>query len=209
MPRNNSQCCSEVKDIFKKIHKKCNKDKRLPIEVSGPFLNQRCFLVEGRNSDGTEYDFAPFDEEPMKVYKICQNLFKIIEDKTPSTPPMQKKKYKDRGATSTPSVIPPESCTRSDRYQRRVEARHLAEVNEEEENNHEDEEDDSILIPVEQSPEEVERLNFKDNVIELAKEYRKPFRNLRWRKRVERVDSIACSIVACCINKVDLKNEGI
>ena len=210
MPRNNSKCCSEVKDIFKKIHKNCNKDKRSPIEVSGSFLNERCFLVEWKNSDGCEQNFTPFDEEPRKVHKICQNLYKIIENKKPSTPPVQKKKYKDHVATSTPSVIlPPESSTRSDRYQRRMEARHLAEVKEQEENIHEDEEADSILISVEKSPEEVERLNFKDNVIKLAKEYRKPFRKLRWRKRVERVDSIACSIVACCINKVDLKNEGI
>ena len=110
------------------------------------------------------------------MYNICQNLYKIIEDKTPSTPPMTKKKNKDSGASiKTPAVIPPELSTRRDGYQRRAQVRHLAD---QEENKIMEDKDASILILVEQSPEEVERLSFKDNVIMLAKEYRKPFRNL-------------------------------
>ena len=52
------------------------------------------------------------------------------------------------------------------------------------------------------------KVKFIDRVIECAAPYRKPFCELKLRKRLERIDDIACQIIASCIDKNKVQKHG-
>ena len=52
------------------------------------------------------------------------------------------------------------------------------------------------------------RFKFIDKVMEYAQRFHKPFKNLKWRRRLERIDDIAAMIVAACVDKNEVRRNG-
>ena len=144
-------------------------------------------------------DSSPF--QPRSQYKICNTLSRILNNKTPySEPPKQSKKK---------NIEPPVIRSRSERVERRNK------INDELLNS------DSLISETIPSPsinvvgdetvveaEKKKRRSFFDVIAEFSKKFHKPFKNLKWRKRVERLDDISAMIIAAAIEKSRFTAEG-
>ena len=184
MPSNKFKCCKEVKDHFI-FHKKCVS--RSGGNKTGAFLNAHL------------KDSSPF--QPRKLYKVCHNFATILDAKQPftETPKPSAKKV----------IEPPVLLSRSDRADRR------AKINEELFNSESLNSDTmsfaSANVVVEETVVEAEKKSkrtFFNIVSDFATRFHKPFRNLKWRSRVERLDEIAAMIIAASIDKPRFKAEG-
>ena len=53
------------------------------------------------------------------------------------------------------------------------------------------------------------KMSFLDTIMLFSKKFHKPFRKLKWRKRLERIDEVATKIISCCIDKSEVTKNGI
>ena len=212
--KNNIKCCSEVKEHFAK-HIKCNK-KRKCKKRSGFFLNK---YVAGS---------SPFD--PSKSFNICYTMNMLIESESitevkekdkpvvvaqvrvadieqVSCEVMGKKKPTDPGPTAT----------RSSRYQRRVHERDGKLTFEELKDYHtvaikcgaSDDEDFDEVIDITEEKVPKKRVTYLDKILDYSMKYKFPFRKLKWKNRVDRIDDISARIIACCLDREEVKKNGM
>ena len=180
MPTNKNKCCSEVKQHFAFWHNKCCN--RTGGKKTGAFLNS--YLK----------DSNPF--QPRSFFKTCRTFDLLLKTKEPFTaPPSQKPK----------KVIEPSlPSTRSERADRR------SKVNEQLESSLSPGNSSSVLAVEESAdlPEKKSKRSFFDKVAEFATRFHKPFKNLKWRGRIERIDEIASLIIAATMDKAEASRSG-
>ena len=120
--------------------------------------------------------------EPRARYQVCFNLMRQLKKK-PIFEKMRERKI----------VLPPNITTREERSLKRQSA---------------------VIEPVLvsntilENDKNIKKVKFIDRVIESSAPYRKPFCELKLRKRLERIDDIACQIIAACIDKKKVQSHG-
>jgi len=119
---------------------------------------------------------------PQKKYYVCHNLIHALSLKTPCDIKREKK-------VSLPSVPLTRDERRLKRHQQFTREFDVEEADE---------------VRTKKKPRK-----FIDRISEFAIPFRKPFRRLKLRKRIDRVDDIACQIIASCVDKVEVQKHGI
>lgn len=211
MPRNRIKCNNEVKMHFQHLkHTNCNRDTtKKTCEVTGAYLNRLLY-------------FRPL--KTYEKYQICYNLQHSIDTKAivPLTNQQRKQKNDDticdlqrEGALP---VIPPSDTGNQNTLpvtdrQIRAERRSLIlsrAMDKEKETDNDPPPPQSETSP--NNPQSKKPFTkFHDKVKLDAKKFRMPYRDLKWRSRVERVDEIVSLIIANCIDhkEKDRSERGI
>ena len=217
MPYNRYKCNEEVKSYFKQHnHQKCSSSKNHR-EVTGLFLNQ--FIYH-----------RPFSN--TKKYQICHNLWTAI-DLGKIIPLTQEERDNNNDISilnlkrdgAIPAVSPAETVDstpdnqpatdRQARYARRALLHQQQEANDPTYENEEDHWRVTDRTPTKDAATTTskKRINkfdaFASKVESYAQTYRKPYKDLKFRSRLSRIDECVAQIVACCIDKNRLEKDGI
>ena len=186
MPNNKHKCEDMVKTQFLSTHKECHKS-RSGSKKTGAFLNS---FISGSN---------PF--EARKKYHVCYNLEKRLKpiNQVPKTPkifePVQKMSREERFEKRSRLfdelhvTLPPPSP--SARFS-------TIEVSETEPKAKSSSAD----------PNPIKETRFIDRISYFASRFHKPFKNLKCRKRVERLDELASMVIATCFDKKLAVTQG-
>ena len=193
MPTNKNKCCSLVKTTFSSVHNNCKKT-RPCLKKKGSYLNS--FISKSSTNDNN----TPFD--PEMEYDCCYNLSLCLQTMKPNNVdiiessitsarykrttddtnlPSQKR---SRAETSVPSDIP---------------------SNEPSEVPLIDPSDNALNA---KPNDTLKRKTFSDKVLKCAEPFKKPFNNLKFRQRLERIDDVCAMIIASCVDKQKVKKEG-
>ena len=179
---NKHKCNCEIKKHFH-MHKQCRKDRS--VKKSGIYLNQ---YVENE----------PFENN--EEYQLCYTI-SLMFDKT--ILPLNKKQPKRKVSFVT---VQCSGLKDDDMDEVSNEVIDLRDDNECD-NYDKDEEEEEEEKEKEKLPKK--KFKFIDKIVLFASNYKLPFHRLKWRKRLERIDDVASRIIACCIDKKEVKLNGI
>ncbi len=200
MPVNKNSCDLEVKRIFASCHRTCSKS-RAKVKKLGGHLNNFC--------DGNFFD-------PKKKYHICYNLClhlknnegNIIVNKVEEILPQIKKNVLNLDNIHTSTCM-----NRTDRMEKRRREKE-GQLNEETVKT-------IRLVKVKVNDEVQEnfidldkmRVSKNENIYksleDMSKKYKLPFKDLKWRTKMERIDLVAKEIIAICMDRPSFNNKGL
>ena len=202
MPSNKCQCQIDVKRYFTPIHSKCHKTKH-PHKKSGYFLNSYCTIISNicNHPNQKRSINLPVPFVPHQVYNVCDNLMRHLL-----------KTYPEIEATdAAPPVARVLRRTRDERAAHRMTLMDFP-VDD-------DPSDDDVTIGTVEvgcpdldpvlAPPKPKRMKFTDKILLAAAKFKKPFKKLLWRKRLERINDISIDIIAACIDRTRAREEGV
>ena len=212
MPTNKYKCDKEVKDHFKHIHSKCETTKRKPKVTNGLFLNR---FIHGR----------PFLQN--KNYQICHTLHRIINcNNIKPLTQEERDEYNKQSLISlqrdsaivVPTVSPSEvideqihqiTTDRESRLARRTLQRDHHDNKEQQENDESENNDCPPTIHETPPPTKLPQYTkFDVKINEYSSKYRLPFKELKWKQRIARIDECVALIIGSCIDKKEMKEKG-
>ena len=208
MPTNRNKCDKEVKDHFKHCHSKCyNHGRKLKV-VEGCYLNTFIHLRPFQNNE---------------KYRICHTLRLSIDHN--DIKPLTKEERDEHiqqslltlqrdGAIAVPTVSPSEvideqahqkTTERENRLARRRLLRdHHSSKGQEQINN-------NVPPPINETPpptKQPQYTKFDVRIKEYSSKYRMPFKELKWKQRIDRIDECVALIIGSCIDKKEMKEKG-
>ena len=216
MPRNPYRCNKEVKDLFPQ-HTRCTSSKSRPNhEVTGSYLNQ--FL-----------HYRPLNR--TKKYCICQNMKNLIESGSIEKVTKEDRESKHRESilqlqreNALPIVSPAGAVQdkknevhhndREDRLRRRIlirekhkELKDVATTKDAPVNDSGISNSTTTQPPLALKSKST-YIKFHDQIETHLDRYRYPYKKLKWKKRLERIDEICSHIISVCVDKQEMKRKG-
>ena len=197
MPVNKCKCSAPVKAYFSTLHASCHKSK-LPHLKTGHFLNSFCHIIQSDDqpqSQLTSHSNSQFDSK--ENYQICDNLMRILNRSSPMIPT----------ATPTPRRSREERAENRDDLRRNIC----------DDDNSASDSDLAADVPIKNPSDPFQNLSepktkkhkFIHRILVAASKFKKPFKNLLWRKRLERIDNICIDVIASCIDRKRASEEGV
>ena len=72
-----------------------------------------------------------------------------------------------------------------------------------------DDEDFDEVIDITEEKVPKKRVTYLDKILDYSMKYKFPFRKLKWKNRVDRIDDITARIIACCLDREEVKKNGM